>query len=76
MAPRRESAGGQAVTTVDSGTIDLMGALQRSVSHIRESIESMELTIDACRDRHPDRAAYWQAKVHDLRVAIAVLERA
>ena len=63
----------EAVTTTDSGIIDLMGALQRSVNHIRQTIEAMEQTIAVCG---PDHAAYWQAKVDDLRVAIAVLERA
>lgn len=59
-----------------SEPVDLIEMLRRSVGHIRETIESMERTIDACRDRHPDRAAYWQAKVDDLLAAIAVLERA
>ena len=52
---------------------DLAKALQRAVSHIRQTIEAMEQTIAVCS---PDGAAYWQGHVDDLRVAIAVLERA
>ena len=43
---------------------------------MRAHIQSLELTIEACKGEYPDRAAYRQAEIADLEVAIAVLERA
>lgn len=53
----------------------LAEALRRAVATMRAHIQSLELTIEACKGEYPDRAAYRQAEIDDLEVAIAVLER-
>lgn len=54
----------------------LVEALRRAVAIMRAHIQSLELTIEACKGEYPDGAAYRQAEIDDLEVAIAVLERA